>query len=104
MRLVPKDMEKLMLHYAGALAHERRARGLKLNYVEAVAYISMELKEMARDGKSVTELMRDGRHILTADDVMDGVPSMVHEIQVEATFRDGTKLVTVHEPILEREE
>ncbi|WP_295714654.1 urease subunit gamma [uncultured Mitsuokella sp.] len=99
MRLAPQDMEKLMLHYAGKLAEERKARGLKLNYPEAVAYISMELMEMARDGKTVTELMSLGRNILTRSDVMEGVPEMVGSVQIEATFPDGTKLVTVHEPI-----
>ena len=99
MRLNEKDEEKLMLHMAGSLAKERRARGLRLNYPEAVALISSELLELARDGHDVAELMSLGRHILTADDVMDGVASMVGEIQVEATFPDGTKLVTVHEPI-----
>ncbi|MGL5173352.1 MAG: urease subunit gamma [Olsenella sp.] len=99
MRLNEKDEEKLMLHMAGSLAKERRARGLKLNYPEAVALISSELLELARDGHDVAELMSLGRHILTADDVMDGVASMVGEIQVEATFPDGTKLVTVHDPI-----
>lgn len=88
-----------MLHYAGALAKERLARGVKLNYTEAVAYISAELMELARDGHSVTELMRMGRHMLTSGDVMDGVAEMIHEIQIEATFPDGTKLVTVHNPI-----
>ncbi|WP_295631479.1 urease subunit gamma [uncultured Mitsuokella sp.] len=99
MRLAPQDMEKLMLHYAGKLAEERKARGLKLNYPEAVAYISMELMEMARDGRTVTELMSLGRNILTRSDVMEGVPEMVGSVQIEATFPDGTKLVTVHEPI-----
>ena len=99
MRLNEKDEEKLMLHMAGSLAKERRARGLKLNYPEAVALISSELLELARDGHDVAELMSLGRHILTADDVMDGVASMVGEIQDEATFPDGTKLVTVHDPI-----
>lgn len=99
MRLAPQDMEKLMLHYAGKLAEERKARGLKLNYPEAVAYISMELMEMARDGKTVTELMSLGRNILTHSDVMEGVPEMVGSVQIEATFPDGTKLITVHEPI-----
>ena len=99
MRLNEKDEEKLMLHMAGSLAKERRVRGLKLNYPEAVALISSELLELARDGHDVAELMSLGRHILTADDVMDGVASMVGEIQVEATFPDGTKLVTVHDPI-----
>ncbi len=99
MRLNPKEQEKLMLHMAGLLAKERRARGLKLNYVEAVAYISSELLEFARDGKDVVELMQLGTKLLTSEDVMDGVPDMIHEVQVEATFPDGTKLVTVHNPI-----
>lgn len=99
MYLTPQDMEKIMLHYAGKLAAERRARGLKLNYPEAVAYISMELMEMARDGKTVTELMSEGRSLLTRADVMEGVPEMVDAVQIEATFPDGTKLVTVHDPI-----
>lgn len=99
MRLTPRETDKLMLHLAGTLAGERKARGLKLNYPEAIAYISSELLELARDGKSVTELMSLGTQILTADDCMDGVPEMIPEIQVEATFPDGTKLVTVHNPI-----
>jgi urease subunit gamma len=99
MRLTPKDIEKLMLHTAGELAKQRKARGLKLNYVESVALISSELLEYARDGKLVTELMELGTQILSTDDVMEGVPEMVHEVQIEATFPDGTKLVTVHEPI-----
>ncbi len=88
-----------MLHFAGKLAEERKNRGLKLNYVESVAYISSELLEYARDGKTVAELMQLGTKILTKDDVMEGVADMVHEVQVEATFPDGTKLVTVHNPI-----
>lgn len=99
MRLTPKEQEKLMLHMAGELAKQRKDRGLKLNYVEAIALISSELLEYARDGKSVVELMTLGTKILTAEDVMDGVADMVHEVQVEATFPDGTKLVTVHNPI-----
>lgn len=99
MHLTPRETEKLMLHFAGVLAKERKARGLKLNYPEAIAYISAELLELARDGHSVTELMSMGRNILTEDDVMDGVSEMIPEIQLEATFPDGTKLVTVHEPI-----
>lgn len=99
MHMLPKEVDKLMLHFAGNLAKERRARGLKLNYPEAVALISSELMEEARDGKSVSELMQDGAKILTEDDVMEGVAQMITEIQVEATFRDGTKLVTVHNPI-----
>ncbi|MDO5388797.1 MAG: urease subunit gamma [Clostridia bacterium] len=100
MRLNPKEQEKLMLHMAGMLAKERKERGLKLNYIEAVAYISSELLELARDGKSVAELMNLGTKMLTSDDVMEGVADMVHEVQVEATFPDGTKLVTVHNPIV----
>lgn len=99
MRLTPKEQEKLLLHMAGNLAKERKARGLKLNYPESVAYISSELMEMARDGKTVTELMQLGTKLLTKDDVMDGVADLVAEVQVEATFPDGTKLVTVHNPI-----
>lgn len=99
MRLTPKEQEKLLLHLAGNLAKERKARGLKLNYPEAVAYISSELMEMARDGKEVTELMRLGTKLLSRDDVMEGVADMVSEVQVEATFPDGTKMVTVHNPI-----
>ena len=103
MRLTPRETEKLLLSYAGLVARARKERGLRLNYVEAVAYISSELLEAARDGKTVTELMRDGTKILTVNDVMEGVSDMVHEVQVEATFPDGTKLVTVHNPIREVE-
>ncbi len=103
MRLTPKEQEKLLLHMAGNLAKERRARGLKLNYPEAVAYISSELMEMARDGKTVTELMQLGTKLLTKEDVMDGVADLVAEVQVEATFPDGTKLVTVHNPFSKRD-
>ena len=99
MHLTPRETDKLMLHLAGSLAKERKARGLKLNYPEAVAYISSELMELARDGYSVTELMSMGMTMLTAEDVMEGVAEMIPEIQVEATFPDGTKLVTVHHPI-----
>lgn len=99
MRLTPREMEKLMLHYAGELAKQRKERGVKLNYTESVALISSELLELARDGKSVTELMNLGTKILTKEDVMEGVSEMVHEVQIEATFPDGTKLVTVHNPI-----
>lgn len=88
-----------MLHMAGNLAKERRARGLKLNYPESVALISSELLELARDGHDVAEIMSLGKQILTRDDVMEGVADMVAEVQVEATFPDGTKLVTVHDPI-----
>ena len=99
MRLNPKEQEKLMLHMAGNLAAERKERGLKLNYVEAVAYISSQLLEFARDGKEVVELMQLGTKLLGKADVMDGVADMVHEVQVEATFPDGTKLVSVHNPL-----
>ena len=99
MRLTPRETDKLMLHLAGSLAKERKDRGLKLNYPEAIAYISAELLELARDGHSVTELMSMGTKMLDCDDVMDGVPEMISEIQLEATFPDGTKLVTVHNPI-----
>ena len=101
MKLTPRETEKLLLSYAGFLAQRRKERGLKLNYVEAIAYISSELMEGARDGKTVTELMRDGAKILTVNDVMDGVADMIHEVQIEVTFPDGTKLVTVHNPIRE---
>ena len=94
MRLTPKEQEKLMLHMAGNLAKERKERGLKLNYVEALAYISSELLELARDGKTVVELMQLGTRILTKGDVMEGVADMLGEVQVEATFPAGTKLVT----------
>lgn len=100
MHLTPRETDKLMLHLAGMLAKERKERGLKLNYPEAIAYISAELLELARDGHSVTELMRMGTKLLTAEEVMDGIPEMIHEIQLEATFSDGTKLVTVHNPII----
>lgn len=100
MHLTPQERDKLLIHVAGELARSRRARGLKLNYPEAVALITSVLLEMARDGKTVAELMSDGRSILGRNDVMDGVGDMIHEIQVEATFPDGTKLVTVHQPII----
>ena len=100
MRLTPREMDKMMLHYAGELAKKRKERGIKLNYVEAVALISMEIMELAREGeKSVAELMSYGKQILKASDVMDGVANMIHDVQVEVSFRDGTKLVTVHTPI-----
>ncbi|WP_373698878.1 urease subunit gamma [Neisseria dentiae] len=99
MHLTSREQEKLMLFLAGELAAKRRARGLKLNYPEAVAYISSHLQEAARDGMSVTELMNYGATLLDVNDVMEGVADMVHEVQIEATFPDGTKLVTVHQPI-----
>ena len=100
MELLPREKDKLLLFTAGLLAERRKARGLKLNYPEAVAYISLAVLEGARDGQSVAELMGSCRNLLTREDVMDGGPEMIHEVQVEATFPDGTKLVTVHDPIL----
>ncbi len=99
MELTPREKDKLLLFTAGLLAERRKAKGLKLNYPEAVAYISCALLEGAREGKSVAELMSHGRTLLTRDDVMEGVPEMVPDVQIEATFPDGTKLVTVHHPI-----
>lgn len=100
MELTPREKDKLLLFSAAQLAERRKARGLKLNYPEAVALISFEIMEGARDGKTVAELMAFGRTLLSEEDVMEGVASMVHEVQVEATFPDGTKLVTVHNPII----
>ncbi|MCP8898232.1 urease subunit gamma [Gilvimarinus xylanilyticus] len=100
MELSPRDKDKLLLFTAALLAERRKARGVKLNYPEAVALISAEIMEGARDGNTVAELMDRGRQVLTRDDVMDGIAEMVHEVQVEATFPDGTKLVTVHNPIV----
>ncbi|MDX1593706.1 MAG: urease subunit gamma [Gammaproteobacteria bacterium] len=100
MDLTPREKDKLLLFTAALLAERRKARGLKLNHPEAIAYISAAILEGARDGRSVAELMDHGRTLLTADDVMEGVAAMVDEVQVEATFPDGTKLVTVHEPIV----
>ena len=99
MHLSPRETEKLMIVVAADLARRRQARGVKLNYPEAVAIISYEIMEGARDGRSVSDLMSHGTTILSRADVMEGVPEMVHEVQVEATFPDGTKLVTVHHPI-----
>ena len=99
MHLTPREIDKLLLHSAGELARRRRARGLKLNHPEAVALITAEILEMIRDGRTVAEIMTLGATILPADAVMDGVASMIPEIQVEGTFPDGTKLVTVHNPI-----
>jgi urease subunit gamma len=99
MHLSPHERDKLLIYVAALLARERRARGLKLSYPEAVALITSSLLEMARDGKSVAEIMSAGRTVLTRADVMEGVAEMVREVQVEATFPDGTKLITVHEPI-----
>lgn len=100
MKLTAREHEKLMIVVAADLARRRQKRGLKLNYPEAIAIITYELMEGARDGKSVSELMQYGRTILSSEDVMEGVPEMIHDIQVEATFPDGTKLVTVHDPIV----
>ena len=99
MHLTPREQEKLMIVVAADLARRRQARGLKLNYVEAVAIITAEVMEAARDGKTVAEIMTFGSGILTRNQVMDGVAEMIHEVQVEATFPDGTKLVTIHDPI-----
>ena len=99
MHLTPRETEKLLLFLAGELAAKRKARGLKLNYPEAIAYISSHLQEAARDGRGVADLMQYGSTILAREDVMEGIPEMIHEIQIEATFPDGTKLVTVHDPI-----
>ncbi len=99
MHLTPREQEKLLIFVAAELARKRRARGLKLNYPEAVALVTADLLELARDGLTVAEIMTEGAKVLTRDDVMDGVAEMIHEIQVEATFPDGTKLVTVHDPI-----
>jgi urease subunit gamma len=99
MHLTPREREKLLIVVAADLARRRQARGVKLNYPEAVAIITYEIVEGARDGRSVAELMSFGTTILKTADVMDGVPEMIHEVQVEATFPDGTKLVTVHQPI-----
>ena len=100
MELTPREKDKLLIFTAALVAERRKARGLKLNYPEAVAFISAALLEAARDGKSVSELMGYGTTLLTRADVMEGVPEMIPEIQVEATFPDGTKLVTVHHPIV----
>jgi urease gamma subunit len=100
MELSPREKDKLLLFTAGLVAERRKARGLQLNYPEAVAYISTALLEGARDGKSVAELMSFGRTLLTRNDVMEGVAEMISDVQVEATFPDGTKLVTVHNPIV----
>jgi urease subunit gamma len=99
MHLTPRETEKLMLFLAGELAEKRKARGLKLNYPESIALISSRLQEAARDGRTVAELMQYGATILSREDVMQGIPEMIHEVQIEATFPDGTKLVTVHDPI-----
>lgn len=99
MRLSPHEQERLLIHVAAGLAGERRARGLRLNHPEAVAVVVSHVMEGARDGRSVADLMESGRAVLSRADVMEGVPEMIPEVQVEATFPDGTKLVTVHQPI-----
>ncbi|MFD6198728.1 urease subunit gamma [Mycobacteroides salmoniphilum] len=99
MRLTPHEQERLLISYAAELARRRQSRGLRLNHPEAIALITDHLLEGARDGRTVSELMASGREVLGRDDVMDGVPEMIPDVQVEATFPDGTKLVTVHHPI-----
>jgi len=99
MRLTPREIDKLLLHQSGFLTQKRYARGLRLNYTEAIALIATQLQEFIRDGESVADLMAKGKKILGRTDVMAGVPEMIHEVQVEGTFPDGTKLVTVHNPI-----
>lgn len=99
MRLTPHEQERLLIHVAADVARARRERGLRLNHPEAVALLTVHILEGARDGRTVAELMRSGRTVLTRADVMDGIPEMIHDVQVEATFPDGTKLVTVHDPI-----
>mgnify|MGYP002620855438 FL=1 len=100
MELTPREKDKLLVFTAALLAERRKAKGLKLNYPEALAYISAAIMEGAREGRTVAELMSYGTTLLTRDDVMEGIPELIHEVQVEATFPDGTKLVTVHNPIV----
>ena len=99
MHLTPREIERLMLHTAGDLARKRKEKGLKLNYFETIAYITAELYESAREGKTVASLMEEGKHLLTRNDVMEGVPEMISNVQIEATFPDGTKLLTIHDPV-----
>ncbi|HLY27265.1 MAG TPA: urease subunit gamma [Aggregatilineales bacterium] len=99
MHLTPREQEKLLIFVAAELARKRQARGLRLNYPEAIALLTAEILEAARDGKSVADIMTWGATLLSRADVMDGIPEMIHEVQVEATFPDGTKLITVHDPI-----
>jgi urease subunit gamma len=99
MELTPREKDKLLIFTAALLAERRKARGLKLNYPEAIAFISAAVMEGARDGKTVAQLMSEGRHVLSKADVLDGIAEMIPDIQIEATFPDGTKLVTVHQPI-----
>ena len=100
MELTPREKDKLLIFTAALLAERRKAKGLKLNYPEALAYISAAVMEGAREGKTVAQMMKEGRELLSRDDVIDGVAEMIPDIQVEATFPDGTKLVTVHQPIV----
>lgn len=100
MELTPREKDKLLIFTAALLAERRKDRGVKLNYPETIAYISAAIMEGARDGKTVAEMMSFGQTLLTRDDVMEGIPEMIHDVQVEATFPDGTKLVTVHNPIV----
>ncbi|MER7342329.1 urease subunit gamma [Streptomyces sp. NPDC000075] len=100
MQLTPHEQERLMIHVAADVAEKRRARGVLLNHPESVALITSHLLEGARDGRTVAELMESGRKVLTRAEVMEGIPEMIHDVQVEATFPDGTKLVTVHDPII----
>ncbi len=100
MELLPREKDKLLIFTAALLAERRLKRGVKLNYPEAMAYLTLEIMEGARDGKSVSQLMGEGKNILNIDQVMDGVAELIPEVQVEATFKDGTKLVTVHNPII----
>jgi urease subunit gamma len=100
MHLTPREIDKMYIFVAAELARKRKARGLKLNYPEAIALISDHVLEGARDGKSVSDLMSSGKKVLTKDDVLPGITDMVHTVQIEATFEDGTKLVTIHDPIV----
>ena len=104
MQLTPREKDKLLVAMAAMVARNRLERGVKLNYPEAIALIPEHVVEGARDGRSVADLMASGGHVLTADQVMEGIPEMIHDVQVEATFPDGTKLVTVHRPIRAKEE
>ncbi|WP_406076145.1 urease subunit gamma [Streptomyces virginiae] len=100
MQLTPHEQERLLIHVAADVAEKRRARGVRLNHPEAIALITSHLLEGARDGRTVAELMASGRTVLTREEVMEGIPEMIHDVQVEATFPDGAKLVTVHDPIV----
>ncbi|MFG2410487.1 urease subunit gamma [Streptomyces goshikiensis] len=100
MQLTPHEQERLLIHVAADVAEKRKARGVRLNYPEAIALITSHILEGARDGRTVAELMASGRTVLGREEVMEGIPEMIHDVQVEATFPDGTKLVTVHDPIV----